>query len=74
MLQSVEVKINKLYFAETVVVYKYLCDVQGATRHWRNPVRTRVIPLDSSDQVKLTIVTCLKTHRTDTQVLLKRTG
>ena len=49
MLKSVKVKINKLYFAETVVVYKYLCDVQGATRHWRNPVRTRVIPLDSSD-------------------------
>jgi hypothetical protein len=28
VLKSVKVKINKLYFAETVVVYKYLCDVQ----------------------------------------------
>ena len=49
MLKSVKVKINKLYFAETVVIYKYSCNVQGAARHWRNPVRTRVIPLDSSD-------------------------
>ena len=49
MLKSVKVKINKLYFAETVGVYKYLCNVQGAARHWRNPVRTRVIPLNSSD-------------------------
>ena len=23
--------------------------VQGIARHWRNPVRTRVTPLDSSD-------------------------
>ena len=49
MLKSVKVKINKLYFAETVGVYKYLCNVQGATRYWHNPVRTRIIPLDSSD-------------------------
>ena len=25
------------------------CNVQGVARHWRNPVRTRVTPLDSSD-------------------------
>ena len=29
MLQSVEVKINKLYFAETIIVYKYLCTFLG---------------------------------------------
>ena len=26
-----------------------ICNVQGVARHWRNPVRTRVTPLDSSD-------------------------
>jgi hypothetical protein len=25
------------------------CNVLGVARHWRNPVRTRVTPLDSSD-------------------------
>ena len=25
------------------------CNVQGVARHWRNPVRTRLTPLDSSD-------------------------
>ena len=25
------------------------CHMQGVARHWRNPVRTRVTPLDSSD-------------------------
>ena len=49
MLKSLKVKKNNLYYAETVVVYKYLCIVQGVARHWRNPVRTRVISLDSSD-------------------------
>jgi hypothetical protein len=29
MLQSVEVKINKLYFDETIIVYKYLCEFLG---------------------------------------------
>jgi hypothetical protein len=53
VLKSVKVKINKLYFAETVGVYKYLCNVQGAARHWRNQVRTRVIPLDSSDSQRV---------------------
>jgi hypothetical protein len=28
---------------------KILCNMQGVARHWRNPVRTRVTPLDSSD-------------------------
>ena len=26
-----------------------MCNVQGVARHWRNPVRIRVTPLDSSD-------------------------
>ena len=29
----------------------YQCNVQGVARHWRNPIRTRVTPLDSSDDL-----------------------
>ena len=36
MLQSVEVKINKLYFAETIIGYKYLC------AFWNISVRNRL--------------------------------
>jgi hypothetical protein len=32
----------------SVFSYKY-CNVQGVARHWRNRVRTRAIPLDSSN-------------------------
>ena len=32
------------------------CNVQGVARHWRNPVRTRVTPLDSSDALYFVIL------------------
>jgi hypothetical protein len=31
------------------LLLKCLCNAQEVARHWRNPVRTRVTPLDSSD-------------------------
>jgi hypothetical protein len=30
--------------------------VQGVARHWRNPVRTRVTPLDSSDALHIVLL------------------
>ena len=32
-----------------VPIFAIMCNMQGVARHWRNPVRTRVTPLDSSD-------------------------
>ena len=37
---------NKVLWNNLEHVY---CNVQGVARHWRNPVRTGVTPLDSSD-------------------------
>jgi hypothetical protein len=40
----------------------YNCNVQGVARHWRNPVRTRVTLLDSSDALYIVFLAYTAKH------------
>jgi len=40
-----------------IPIFAIMYNMQGVARHWRNPVRTRVTPLDSSDALYIVFLT-----------------